>query len=88
MKEKLIKIQLIAEKHFSNLGMFKVSVQFIKNHLAIDIVQESFNSFSTQRIDWFRDETEHLITYVKGNCTTYIETKDKSIIRISYLIST
>lgn len=87
MSEKFIQIQAIAEKHFSNLGMFKVSIQIIKNHLTVDIEQEDFNSFSTERIDWFRQETEHLITYVKGNCTTFIETMERKILRISYIIS-
>lgn len=87
MNRRLKELLPIAEKHFSNLGMFKVSVQIIKNHLTINIEQEDFNSFSTERIDWFRQETEDLITYVKGNCTTLIETKERKILRISYLIS-
>ncbi|REC39841.1 hypothetical protein [Chryseobacterium sp. 5_R23647] len=83
---KLKFVQEIAEKHFSQNGLFKVRVIINKNVLLVDIELGALNSISLTRIEWFKEETEKRIIYIKSLHSTYIEILNKENIRISFLI--
>lgn len=84
--KKLKCVQEIAEKHFSQNGLFNVKVEINKNFLLVDMELGDKNSFSLTRIEWFKEETEKQITYIKSLHSTYIEILNKENIRISFLI--